>query len=228
MAEEKPEGTPPEGTPPEGTPPEGTPPEGTPPKETKPEDVNWEQRYKDLQVESTKSSQEAAGLRTRVEELEQPPEEPPEDDLDLGDEEGFVDQKTVKKLVNTAVQQAISQVRTQSANAYFRRTYKDLVEHENVIAGLLRNPKNPEKLKGKSPEERIDAAVKEFSALTEEAVTKAKADAETEAKAKEEAKRKALGLGSTATSTPAGDEGEKSDAEELADRKRQSAKKRGL
>jgi len=226
MAEEKPEGTPPEGTPPERTPPEGTPPEGTPPKETKPEEVNWEQRYKDLQVENTKSSQRATTAEARVEELERPPEEPDED-LDV-DEEGFVDGKTVTKIVNAAVQKAVGQVRTQSANAYFRRTYKDLVKHENVIAGLLRNPKNPEKLKGKSPEERIDAAVEEFNALTEEAKAEAKTEAEAEAKAKEKAKAEASGLGSTATSTPAGEEGEKSDAEELADRKARSAKKRNL
>lgn len=226
MAEEKPEGTPGE----EGTP-ETTPEsEGTPPKEeTKPEDENWEQRYKDLQTDHTKASQRAADAEARIAELEQPPEEPPEEDLDLeGDEEGFVDRKTAEKIADARVARAISQVRTQSANAYFRRNYKDLVKHENVIAGLLRNPKNPEKLRGASPEERIDAAVEEFNALTEEAKAEAKTEAEAEAKAKEEAKRKASGLGATTTSTPASEEGEKSDAEELADRKARSAKKRNL
>lgn len=223
MAEEKPEGTPNE---PENTPQPDSQLEGTPP-ETKPDDVNWEQRYKDLQAESTRASQEAADLRTRVEQLEQPPEEPPDEDLD-DEEEGFLDRKTAKKMVDAAVQKAVSQVRTQSANAYFRRTYKNLVKYENAIAGLLRNPKDASKLKGASPEERIDAAVEEFNTLTEEAKATAKTEAEAEAKAKEEAKRKASGLGSTAIFTPAGDEGEKSDKQELADRKARSAKRRGL
>lgn len=216
----------PEGTPPEGTPPEGTPPEGTPPKETKPEDVNWEQRHKDLQADHTRKSQELADANRRIDELEQPPEEPPEEDLELG-EEGFVDRKTVDKIVKAEVQKAVSQVRTQSADAYFRRTYKDLVEHEGVIAGIMRNPKKPLR-KGASAEERIDAAVEEFNSLTAEAIEKAKTEAEAEAKAKEEAKRKASGLGSTTTSTPAKGDEDVSDEQELADRKRQSARKRGL
>lgn len=230
MAEEKPEGTPPEGTPPEGTPPEGTPPEGTPP-ETKPDEVNWEQRYKDLQAESTKTSQEAAELRTQVEQLEQPPKEPPEEDLEL-DEDGFVDGKTVNEIVNrrvnAAVEKAVRLIRSQSADAYFRRTYKELVKHTGIIAGIMRNPKNPEKVKGASPEERIDAAVEEFNALTEEAKAKAKTEAEAEAKAKEEAKAKASGLGSTTTSTPAKGDEDISDEQEIANRKAHQANQRGL
>lgn len=227
MAEpkEKPEGTPPEGTPPEGTPPEGTPPEGKPP-ETKPDEVNWEQRYKDLQTEQTRTSQENADLNRRLEQLERPPEEPDED-LDV-DDEGFIDRKTADKMIKDAVMKAVSGVRTQSANAYFRRTYPELVKYESAIAGIMRSPKDPGKLKGVSPEERIDAAVKEFNDLTEEAKATATAEAEAAAEAKEEARRKASGLGTSSTTPSKGEEEELSDEQEIAKRKLQSAKRRGL
>lgn len=201
--------------------------DGTPSK-TKDDETDWEQRHKDLQADHTRKSQALAEAEARIAQYERAgSQEESEEDLDVGDD-GFVDGKTVNKIVNAAVAKAVGQVRTQSANAYFRRTYKDLVEHENVIAGLLRNPKNPDKLKGASPEERIDAAVVEFKALTEEAVTKAKADAEAEAKAAEEKKRLASGLGSTTTSTPAKGDEDISDEQEIANRKSKSAKQRGL
>ena len=212
-----------EGTPPEGTPPEGTPPGGTPPEE---EPVDYKKRYKDLQAETTRVSQHNTELAQRLEQLEQPPE--PDEDLGLDDDGNFVDKKTVSKMVNQAVSQAVSQVRTQSANAYFRRTYSDLGKYESVIAGLMRNPKEPSKLKGASAEERIDAAVKEFQDLTDEAKATAKAEAETEAKEREEANRKASGLTSSSTTSPKGGEEELSDEDELKARKNRQAKKRGL
>ena len=143
--------------------------------------VNWEQRYKDLQTKETQSSQENAGLRRQIEESQ--PIEEEEEELSV-DEDGFVDGKTVKGIVDKAVAKAIGQVRNQSANAYFRRTYKDLVKYESAIAGIMRNPKDPGKLKGVPAEERIDAAVEEFNALTEEAKAGAVAEAETAMKAK--------------------------------------------
>lgn len=189
-------------------------------------EVDYEKRYKDLQAEQTRTSQENAELRQRNEQLEQPPETPPEE-ADLGDEEGFVDRKTVNQIVSKAVSQAVATVRTQAADAYFRKTYPDLVKHEGIIAGIMRNPKDLPK-KGASAEERIDAAVKEFNNLTEEAITSAKAEAEQAAKDREEANRKASGLTSSSTTSPKGGEEEPSDAQELADRKAKSAKQRGL
>lgn len=191
------------------------------------EETNWEQRYKDLQAESTRTSQEASELRTRVQQLEQPPGSPEEEDDLGGDDEGFVDRKTVNKLIDSAVQKAVGQVRTQSANAYFRKTYPELVVYENAIAGIMRAPKKALK-DGTTPEERIDAAVKEFKALTEEQVVKAKEDAEAAAKAQQEAKQKASGLGSSTTSTPAKGDEDVSDEQELKNRKAKSAKQRGL
>lgn len=196
--------------------------DGTPSETEK--DVNWEERYKELQTAHTQASQEAAELRTRVEQLEQPPEEP-EGDLDNGD--GFLDRKTAEKIIDARVDQKVNALRREAADRYFHKTYPEMVEFENAIAGIMRNPKKPLS-KGVSLEERIDAAVKEYSNQTETQKATAKAEAEAAAKAQEEAKRKASGLGSTATSTPPSDEGEISDEQELKNRRTQSAKRRGL
>jgi len=193
-------------------------PQATETPETHEETVDWQKRYKDLQTDHTQTKQRLARLE------EQPPEEPPEDDYE---DEGFVDRKTVKKIVTEAVTKAVSSVRMQAADSYFRRTYKDLVKHENAISGILRNPKDPTSLKGASAEERIDAAVKEFNALTEEAKTTAKAEAEAAAKEREEKNRLAAGLGGSPT-PPSKDETVVTDAQEIAARKAQSAKRRNM
>lgn len=188
--------------------------------------VDYEQRYKDLQVESTRSSQEAATLRTRVEQLEQGSQA--DEDEDFSEDEGFVDRKAVKTLVDNAVSKAVDAVRMQSANAHFRREYPQLVKYENIIAGIVRNPSDPGKLRGLSPEERIDAAVKEFSEMTEETKATATSEAEAAAKEREEQNRKATGLGATSASPATSDNEGKSDAEELADRKARQTKRRSL
>lgn len=187
--------------------------------------VDYERRYKDLQEEYRRSQETVKETERRLERLEQPPE--PDEDLDA-DDEGFVDRKAVNKIVDAAVSKAVSQVRMQSANTYFRKTYPDLVKHENAIAGIMRSPKDPSKLKGASGEERIDAAVKEFNDLTEEAKATAKAEAEAEAKEREDKNRQAAGLTSSSTTPVKSGEEELSDADELKARKSSQAKKRGL
>ena len=224
MAEEneKPEGTPSE---PENTGDADSQPDGTPQKPDA-ETVDYEKRYKDLQAEQTRTSQENAELNRRLEQLEQAGQETPEAD-DLDDEEGFTDRKTVSQMIALAVSQAVAKVRTQAADTYFRRTYPDLVKYENAIAGIMRSQKEAPK-KGASAEDRIDAAVKEFNDLTEEAKTTATAEAEAKAKAREEQNRKASGLTSSSTTPAKSGEEELSDEDELKARKRRQAKKRGL
>jgi hypothetical protein len=192
---------------------------GTPEKT---ETIDWEKRYKDLEADHTQKSQRLAELererQAQIESQKEPQEEETYDDLP------YVDRKQVETIVSKAVQAE----RARSAISYFRRTYPDLVEHENVISGIMRNPKDTKMFKdGVSAEERIDSAVKEFKALTEEAVTKAKEEAEAEAKEREEKNAKAKGLGSTST-TPAKSDEEPSDEEEIKKRKSQQAKRRGF
>ena len=196
---------------------------GTPGKTEVEDTVNWEKRYKDAQAELTRSQQRLADIDARSETPgTQQGEETYEDD------ESFVDRKAVSKMIEKAVSKAVSGVRMQTADSYFRRTYPNIVKHENVISGILRNPKDPGSLKGASGEERIDAAVKEFNALTEEAVATAKTEAETQAKERDEKNRKATGLGGPSTTPSKGDDEGKSDADDLRDRKARLAKKRGL
>lgn len=198
---------------------------GTPEKTEK---VNWEKRYADLQADHTRVSQRVATYERESQEREESALQAEEPDYD-GD--SFVDGKTVGKIVDKAVSkavsEAVSQMRMQTADSYFRRAYPKIVKHENIISGILRNPKDPQSLKGASSEERIDAAVKEFNELTVEAIATAKEETETEAKERDEKNRKATGLGGPSTTPSKGDEG-KSDAEELADRRAASAKKRNL
>ena len=225
--EEKPEGTPPEGTPPEGTPPEGTPPEGTPPEGTPPKDAetDWQKRYKDLQAENTRVSQQSASQERRLAQLEQAKQAEGQPEEEVDDDE-FISRKAAQQLVKDAVTGAVHKIRMETADAYFRRTYPDLVKHENVIGGIVGHPRNPAALEGKSAEERIDAAVKEFNELTEEAKAEAKSEAEAAAKDREDKNRKASGLGSGTTAPTKSDTEGLSDVEELADRKARQAKRR--
>jgi hypothetical protein len=186
--------------------------------------VDWESRYKELQAQTTRSSQEAAQLRQRIDAMEAAQRGGQADDEDLGLDDDFVSKKDVNKMISKAVQSALTSRDTQAADRYFRKTYPDLVKHEGVIAGLMRHPKDPEMLKG-SFEDRIDAAAKEFNELTEEAKNTAKAEAEAAQKTAEEARRKASGLGSSSTTPSKGDDENLSPEEELR-RESQAQKKK--
>lgn len=182
-------------------------------------EVDWERRYKDLQADHTKTKQRVAELSRTY---SQPKEEEPEDYAD----EPFVDRKTVKTMINKAVKEAVSTVRTQTADSYFRRTYPELTKHENAISGILGNPSDPDALAGATAEERIDAAVKEFNAIMDEKVKAAAEAKEAEIKAKEEKNRKASGLSGPSTTPTKGDEqGEMSDEEEIKAKKARRRKK---
>lgn len=199
---------------------------GTPEEKGQEEKVDWEKRYKDLQTDHTTTKQRLADAERQAQEREEAAQQTEEE---TGyEEEGFVDRKTMNQAIEKAVSKAVSKVRMQTADSYFRRTYPELVKHENIISGILRNPKDSQSLKGASAEERIDAAVKEFNELTEEAITSAKAEAETEAKEREEKNRKATGLGESSTTPSKSEDGDVSDEQELKNRKAQSAKRRGL
>ena len=187
--------------------------------------IDYEKQYKELQTAHTRASQENAELRRQVLESQQAPEE--DEDLNLDDEGEYIDRKTAQKMINTAVSSALSKSRMESANAYFRKTYPELADYENAIGGILQNPKNPPR-KGASPEERIDAAVKEYNGQSEEQRTAAVTKAEAEEKARQEQNTKASGLGSSSTAPVKGDEGEPSDEQELAARKQRSAKQRNI
>ncbi len=221
--EEKIEGTPNE---PENTPEPDSQPDGTPPKDDAGGKIDYEKRYIDLQREHTLVAQEKAELERQIEALEQAgPETPPDDDF--SDDDGFVDRKTASNMIDKAVKKAVSQVRTETAYRYFRKTYPDHVKYEGVIAGIMRNPSKPLR-RGASAEDSIDAAVEEFKALTEEAKATARAEADAEAKAREEKNSQASGLTSSSTTTPKSGEEELSEEEELKERKRNQAKKSGL
>jgi len=195
---------------------------GTTEKTETKDEIDWKQRHKDLQADYTRKAQRVAELEQQAEQSLEEPE------VEYLEDEGFVDKKTVGSMIKQAVAKAIQGVRMQSADSYFRRSYPELVKHENVISGILRNPKNPEKLQGASSEERIDAAVKEFKKLTEEAVTEAKTEAEAEAKKREEKNRKAAGLGASTTAPAKSEDEDLSDAEEIRQRKVRLAKRRSL
>jgi len=200
--------------------------EGTPVKTETEEKIDWEKRYKDLQTDHTRAAQEAADLRTRVEQLEQPAEEPNEFDTD---EDDFVPRKTVKTMITTAVKDAVHEVKQQSADSYFRRAYPDYVDDEDAIGGILRSPKHRrELLKCNSSEDRVDFAVKKFQERLEKASADAKTQAETEAKERQEKNRKATGLGDSSTTPSKSDDEDVSDEQEIKNRKSSSAKKRGL
>ena len=200
---------------------------GTPEKTEVKDETNWEQRHKDLQADHTRKSQRLAEAEARITELEQPPEEPPEDDD--ADAEQFVDRKAVGKMINDAVLKERSANRMERGDSYFRRTYPELVNNENVISGIMRNPTDPKMAeRGITVEERIDSAVKEFHKLTEDAVETAKTEAETKAKERDEKNRKATGLGGPSTTPSKSDDEGKSDADDLKDRKARLAKKRNL
>jgi len=196
---------------------------GTPEEKDQKDDVDWQKRYKDLQTDHTTTKQRLATLEAQAQ--EPPEEQPPEE---YYDDEGFVDRKTVDEMIKKAVSGAVKNVRMQTADSYFRRTYPELVKHENIISGILRNPKNAHSLKGVSAEDRIDAAVKEFNELTEEAKATAKADAEAEAKQREDKNRKATGLGGPSTPPSKSDDEGESTEDELKKRKARQAKRRGL
>lgn len=199
---------------------------GTPEKTEVKDETNWEQRYKDLQADHTRTSQRLAEADRQAQERETVAQQT-EETGEYGEEQ-FVDRKTVGKMVEKAVSKAVSEMRMQTADSYFRRTYPNIVKHENIISGILRNPSNPEALKGASSEERIDAAVEEFNALTEEAIETAKTEAETKAKERDEQNRKATGLGGPSTTPSKSDDEGKSDEDDLKDRKARLAKQRNL
>lgn len=198
---------------------------GTPEKTE--EEIDWKKRYTDLQADSTQKSQRLAKLEQDAQEREEREAAQREEDAGYG--ENYVDRKTVDQLIKTEVSKAESRMRLQTADAYFRRTYPDIVKHENVISGIMRNPTDPKMLKkGVTVEERIDSAVKEFNELTKEAVNTAKEEADKESKEREEKNRKAAGLGGTSTAPSKSEDEGKSDEDELKDRKARQAKKRSL
>lgn len=199
---------------------------GTPEKKTEVETVDktdWEKRYTDLQADHTRVSQRVATFEKETQEREEAAQA--EEETGYEDDQ-FLDRKAVGKMIEKAVLKERSANRMERGDSYFRRAYPDIVKHESIIAGIMRNPKDSKMFdKGVTVEERIDSAVKEFNSLTEEAIATAKTETETEAKEREEKNRKAQGLGGPSTAPAKDDEG-KSDAEELADRRAASARKR--
>lgn len=112
--------------------------------------TNWEERYKELQSHSTRTAQEAAELRRKLEEMEisQPAQTPVElASLNLDDinEEELIEGKKLKQVLNNVMKTFQTQTQVNNLTMKFRTENPDMVEYEDMVGTFFAktNPKLP-------------------------------------------------------------------------------------
>jgi len=189
--------------------------------EAKAEETNWEERYKNLESDHTKTAQELAEHKQLIETVT-----PFVDWGKVQGEEGhaeegeqkFVDEKTHTQ----SLKELSSDIDIKLLTLEFRQDHPELKPYEGLVGFNLLNNTN----KNEPVKQRMAEAVK----MTQEFLEKERNAGKEEAEKKAQEAAGAGGLGSAGASSPEKKEASlgESNAEYIARRKEQSRKARGL
>ncbi len=178
-------------------------------KEKKPETPDFEKRYKDVQSHNTKIELENKELRETTQKdkelFDQVSKYIDWDGLngtktvDSGEEDGYVDKRTLNKTIKDLQDQINKSEITQS----FRVKYPDMVQYEDLVGAFLNKTDAR-----RSPEDRIAKAVENVKALLDSERAKGRDTYESEKKEKAAKEAEASGL-----SEAKGPEGEKKESD---------------
>lgn len=192
------------------------------PPEEPPQDVNWEERYKNLESDHTKTSQELADNKQLLDtvspyvdwgKVQGGEEKPPEEEG-----QGFID----KKAHADSLKELSDNVDIKLLTLEFRQDHPELKPYEGLVGFNLLNNTS----KNKPIKQRMGDAVK----MTQEFLEKERTAGKEEAEKKTQEAAAAGGLGSAGASSPEKKEvplGE-SGKDYIARRKAESRKTRGL